>query len=88
MSIEKVIEDGIEYDVETNEKGDTNWYHDGKLHRVDNPAREWANGRKCWILLNRLIYCDELGSDKDCKMTVKMKMSIIKYRLTRKWTRD
>jgi hypothetical protein len=26
------------------------WYRNGKLHREDGPAIEWANGRKEWYL--------------------------------------
>ena len=28
----------------------TEWYKNGKLHREDGPAREWANGGKAWWL--------------------------------------
>ena len=30
--------------------GDKLWYLDGKQHRVDGPAYEWANGNKYWSL--------------------------------------
>ena len=30
--------------------GEKQWYLNGKLHREDGPAREWANGKKEWWL--------------------------------------
>ncbi len=27
----------------------TEWYQNGKLHRLDGPAVEWANGDKSWF---------------------------------------
>jgi hypothetical protein len=29
---------------------DTFWYLDGKIHRTDGPAVEWADGDKSWFL--------------------------------------
>lgn len=28
----------------------TEWYHDGKLHRIDGPAREFVDGTRFWYL--------------------------------------
>ncbi len=32
----------------------TEWYLSGKLHRVDGPAIEWADGYKAWYLNGNL----------------------------------
>ena len=38
--------------------GTKSWYLDGKLHRVDGPAIEWADGRKEWYLTGELHRVD------------------------------
>ena len=42
--------------VEINRMGGyvTEWYQDGKLHREDGPAREYANGSKEWWVNGKL----------------------------------
>lgn len=40
----------IEYTVKVYDSGTKYWYHDGKRHREDGPAIEWANGDKHWYL--------------------------------------
>ena len=40
----------IEYKVVVNEYGTKFWYLNGKLHREDGPAVEYANGDKFWCL--------------------------------------
>ena len=40
----------IIYTVKVNDNGDKFWCLDGKLHRVDGPAIEWADGGKIWYL--------------------------------------
>jgi hypothetical protein len=40
----------IKYEVEVYEDGDKFWYLNGKLHREDGPAEEWAIGSKTWWL--------------------------------------
>lgn len=40
----------IEYTVKVYGCGGKSWFLDGKLHREDGPAVEYANGRKCWCL--------------------------------------
>ena len=37
-----------EYTVKIDNKGDKYWYQNDKLHRLDGPAVEWANGSKVW----------------------------------------
>ena len=32
----------------TNEYGYKHWYQNGKLHRIDGPAAEYADGGKHW----------------------------------------
>ena len=39
----------IEYTVKVSEDK-TEWFLNGKRHRVDGPAVEWANGYKSWFL--------------------------------------
>jgi hypothetical protein len=40
----------IKYEVKVYEDGDKFWYLNGKLHREDGPAEEWAIGSKTWWL--------------------------------------
>ena len=40
----------IEYKVRAYENGDKEWYLNGKLHREDGPAVEYADGSKYWYL--------------------------------------
>jgi len=44
----------IEYTVKVYPNGYKKWYLNGKLHREDGPAVEWANGNKKWFLNGRL----------------------------------
>ncbi len=44
----KIIEDGKEYEVTTNEKGDRFWYQKGQLHREAGPAIQLAAGGQVW----------------------------------------
>ncbi len=32
------------------------WYRNGKQHREDGPAREWADGGKDWWLNGKCVY--------------------------------
>jgi hypothetical protein len=40
----------IEYTVKVYPNGTKYWYLNGKRHREDGPAVEWADGTKCWYL--------------------------------------
>ena len=40
----------IEYKVVVDEDGDKHWLLNGKRHREDGPAVEWADGSKLWCL--------------------------------------
>jgi len=44
----------IEYKVVVNEYGTKVWYLNGKLHREDGPAIEYASGTKHWYLNGEL----------------------------------
>jgi hypothetical protein len=44
----------IEYNVKVFKNGDKEWYLNGKLHREDGPAAEWADGNKFWCLNGNL----------------------------------
>ena len=37
-------------ECKTDPNGNKMWYLNGKLHREDGPASEWANGNKSWYL--------------------------------------
>jgi len=39
-----------EYTVKVFDSGDKVWYLNGKRHREDGPAIEWASGDKFWYL--------------------------------------
>ena len=41
-----IMKDGLH----TNEHGDKEWFLNGRLHREDGPAIEFANGNKWWFL--------------------------------------
>jgi hypothetical protein len=40
----------IEYTVKVDHMGDRYWYLNGKLHREDGPAIEYADGSSSWWL--------------------------------------
>ena len=40
----------IIYTVKVSDNGNKRWYVDGKLHRIDGPAIEYASGSKRWFL--------------------------------------
>jgi hypothetical protein len=44
----------IKYEVMVYTNGDKYWSLNGKLHREDGPAIEWANGYKSWYLNDEL----------------------------------
>ena len=44
--------------TQTVNEGIKQWWLNGKLHREDGPAIEWANGDKYW-LLNGKYYAEE-----------------------------
>lgn len=40
----------IEYTVKVSSNGSKSWWLEGKRHREDGPAVEWADGTKSWWL--------------------------------------
>jgi len=44
----------IEYTVKVTNNGSKFWYLNGKPHREDGPAIEWADGSKFWYLNGKL----------------------------------
>ena len=46
------------YTVKVDDNGTKEWYLDGKRHRVDGPAIEFANGSKYWYQDNKLHRID------------------------------
>lgn len=48
----------IEYVVKVYDNGDRIWYLNGKTHREDGPACEYANGNRWWFLNGELHRID------------------------------
>jgi len=48
----------IKYEVYVQEDGSKEWYLNGKLHRLDGPAVEYADGSKFWYLNGKLHRTD------------------------------
>jgi hypothetical protein len=46
--------------------GTKQWYKDGKLHRIDGPARELINGNKYWLQHGKLHRLDGPAVEYDC----------------------
>ena len=44
----------IEYAVRVNDGGTKEWFLNGKRHREDGPAVEYANGYKSWYINGEL----------------------------------
>jgi len=44
----------ITYEVKVHQNGGKEWYVNGKLHREDGPAIEYANGDKYWYVNGEL----------------------------------
>ena len=45
----------IEYTVKVYPIGSKYWYLNGKKHREDGPAEEYANGDKYWYLNGKIV---------------------------------
>ena len=60
----------IEYTVKVDGYGTKHWYLNGKRHREDGPAIEYANGDKEWCLNGNLL--SEKEWEKRTKMTRKI----------------
>ena len=46
------------YTVKVSDNGDKHWFLDGKYHRTDGPAVEYADGSKIWYLNDKLHRID------------------------------
>ena len=46
------------YTVKVDTNGDKYWHQDGKLHRTDGPAIEYADGTKSWYQDDKLHRTD------------------------------
>ena len=49
----------------------TCYYLNDKLHRIDGPAREWANGAKEWWIEGKQIKCN---SQEEFERLIKLKL--------------
>ena len=65
----------IKYDVEVSADGDKYWYLNGKIHREDGPAVEYADGTKCWYLNDEQL--TEAEHKANTNPTVEMTMEEI-----------
>jgi len=80
----KVIEDGVEYNVRVYSEGDTFWYNSThQAHRENGPAITYGSGHQYWYLNDKLVYGEFEDNTCDFEITDKMKLSIIKYKLSR-----
>ena len=72
----------IEYTVKVYDNGDKWWYLNGKRHREDGPAIEWADGTKFWYLNDELLTEAEFNRrmSKSCSGKV-VEIEGVKYRL-------
>jgi hypothetical protein len=47
------------YDIKIDDEGNVSYYNEkGKLHRLNGPATEWADGNKAWFINNKLHRLD------------------------------
>jgi len=71
------------YTVKVDNEGTKRWYLNGKLHREDGPAVEYANGGKFWYLNGKLVTeQDVLNSSQTIEIEgVKYSLSQIKAAL-------
>ncbi len=58
----------IEYKVEVGTDGTKFWYLNGKFHREDGPAVEYANGDKRWYL-NGILHREDGPAVEDANGT-------------------
>jgi len=57
----------IEYVVKVDDNGTRFWWLNGKRHREDGPAIEYADGTRCWYL-NGVEYTEEEFNKKTTKV--------------------
>ena len=72
----------IEYTVKVYDNGDKWWYLNGKRHREDGPAIEWADGSKFWYLNDELLTEAEFNKRKNKPCSGKVvEVEGVKYKL-------
>jgi len=72
----------IEYKVKVHENGTKFWYLNGKLHREDGPAVEWANGTKSWYLNGEELTEEEFNDRTNTKeLTIQELESKLGYKI-------
>ena len=67
----------ITYKVTVEYNGDTRWYLNGKLHRVDGPAVEHADGSKEWYLNGKKYTEYEFNAKINPSKVIEMTMTEI-----------
>ncbi len=74
----------IEYTVRVYTDGYKEWFLNGKLHREDGPAVEWADGDKAWFLNGEEVTeeevmnpAEEMTMEEICKASSK-KVKVLK----------
>lgn len=74
----KILEDGKEYEVATNDKGDRFWYQKGQLHREAGPAIQLASGIQVWYWEGKKV---QVSGPKEFKQQVQLikQASVNKY---------
>jgi len=68
----------IEYTVKVHENGNKYWFLNGKRHREDGPAVEWANGDKSWYL-NGVSVTEEEVMNPGKELTVSEVSKLLGY---------
>ena len=70
------------YTVKIQDDGTKKWYLNGKLHREDGPAVEWADGTKEWYLNGKKYSEKKFNQLKNQSCNGKMvTISLKKYKL-------
>ena len=54
LIFEAYLKENAQPICKTDANGNKYWYINGKWHREDGPAIEWANGDKCWYINGKL----------------------------------
>jgi hypothetical protein len=60
----------IEYTVKVYDNGNKFWYLNGKLHREDGPAVEYADGNKAWFLKGKELSEEEFNNRNKVELTL------------------
>jgi len=73
----------IEYTVEVYSNGDKHWNLNGKLHREDGPAVEFANGTKYCYLNDKRLTEDQFNEAMDStkELTISEIESMLGYKI-------